>query len=241
MKKIFIILILILLSFNNIYSQLYIPNTCTINIDSTKYLLLKMFYMQIGIMEIPEFYKLYPHINTYCADSIVIDKPKPITSEDIRQLLLKNLDTQLGIREVPEGSNRGKMIDIYNKHVGIPLGSPYCTAFISYNLDSVGVDNPKSGWSPDYAKKKDIIYKAKNTNNNPLNACDVVTYYYSNLGRVGHAGFYLNTDINGYIITLEANTNSSNSVGTIEREGSGVYKKKRELSKVYAITRYIKP
>ncbi|MCK9417355.1 CHAP domain-containing protein [Candidatus Dojkabacteria bacterium] len=235
MKKIFIILIL-LLSFNNIYSQCYIPTTCAINskIDSTRHSLLKNFYLQIGVEKIPDFYNLYDPLRTY-----VIPKPIP-TSEDIRQLLLDILDTQLGIREVPEGSNRGKMIDIYNKHVGNSLGDPYCAAFVSYNLDSVGVDNPRSGWSPYYAKKKDIIYKAKNTNNEPLKAGDVVTYYYSNLGRVGHTGFYLNTDINGYIITEEANTNSSSSVGTIERDGSGVYKKKRELSKVYAITRYIR-
>lgn len=192
--------------------------------------------MQIGVKEIPDFYNLYdPHAKPY-----IVDIPKPeITSDDIRELLLEILDKQIDIREVPEGSNRGKMIDIYNRHVGNSLGSPYCAAFVAYNLDSVGVDNPRSGWSPNYALKKDIIYKAKNVNNKPLKACDVVTYYYSNLGRVGHVGFYLKTDVNGYIITEEANTNSSGSIGTIEREGSGVYKKKRELSKVYAITRYI--
>lgn len=194
--------------------------------------------MQIGVKEIPDFYNLYDPL----AKPYVVDIPKPIpTSDDIRQLLLKNLDKQLGIREIPEGSNRGKLIDIYNKHVGNSLGDPYCAAFVSYNLDSVGVDNPRSGWSPNYALKKDIIYKAKNTNNKSLKAGDVVSYYYSNLGRVGHVGFYLKTDVNGYIITEEANTNSSSSVGTIERDGSGVYKKKRELTKVYAITRYIKP
>lgn len=148
---------------------------------------------------------------------------------------------QCGVREVPEGSNRGVMIDIYNKHVGNPLGSPYCAAFVSYNLDSVGVENPRSGYSPNYAQKKDIVYKAKSVNNKPLKACDVVTYYYSNLGRVGHTGFYLRTDKDGYIITEEANTSGSGAVGVIDRDGSGVYKKKRELSKVYAITRYIKP
>jgi hypothetical protein len=194
--------------------------------------------MQIGVEEIPDFYNVYNPLSQYYTYK---PKPIPITTEDIRKSLLKILDTQLGIREIPEGSNRGKMIDIYNRHVDIPLGSPYCAAFVSYNLDSVGVDNPRSGWSPNYALKKDIIYKAKNTNNKSLKACDVVTYYYSNLKRVGHTGFYLKTDVNGYIITVEANTNSSGAFGTIEREGSGVYKKKRELSKIYAITRYIKP
>jgi len=194
--------------------------------------------MQIGIEEIPDFYNLYDPL----AKPYIVDIPKPIpTSDDIRKLLLDILDTQLGIREIPEGSNRGKMIDIYNKHVGNPLRSPYCAAFVAYNLDSVGIDNPRSGYSPDYARKINVIYKAKNVNNKSLKAGDVVSYYYSNLGRVGHVGFYLKTDVNGYIITVEANTNSSGAFGTIEREGSGVYKKKRELSKVYAITRYIKP
>src|SRR5574344_2105167 len=142
MKKIFIILILIL-SFNNIYSQCYITTTCTINskLDSTRHTLLKLLYMQIGVKEIPDFYNLYdPHAKPY-----IVDIPKPeITSDDIRELLLEILDKQIGIREVPEGSNRGKMIDIYNRHVGNSLGSPYCAAFVAYNLDSVGVDNPRS-------------------------------------------------------------------------------------------------
>ncbi len=37
-------------------------------------------------------------------------------------------------------------------------------------------------------------------------------------------------------VAIEGNTNAGGS-----REGNGVYKKKRELSKVYVITRYIKP
>lgn len=151
--------------------------------------------------------------------------------------LLNNLESQVGIKEKPEGSNRGKMIDVYNKHVGNPIASPYCAAFVSYNLDSVGIINPHSGYSPAYAQKKDIVWKNKGVQGE-IKPGDVVTYYYSNLGRVGHTGFYIRNDVNGYIITIEANTGGSGSVGTIDREGSGVYKKKRELNKVYAITRF---
>ena len=62
-----------------------------------------------------------------------------------------------------------------------------------------------------------------------------MTYYYPNLGRVGHVGFLEKTDMDGYFITIEGNTNGAGS-----REGDGVYKKKRDPNKVNAVSRYIK-
>jgi hypothetical protein len=65
----------------------------------------------------------------------------------------------------------------------------------------------------------------------------VVTFYYSNLGRVGHTGIiYQIIENDDYIITIEANTGG----GGINREGDGVYKKKRSPSKVHAVSIYIK-
>lgn len=157
-------------------------------------------------------------------------------SDSIRKNLLDSITNQLDVRETTH--NRGKMIDIYNKEVGAKLASPYCGSFVGSNLKWAGVStppNPHSAWSPNYAQTKDIIWKPKRKNNITPKAGDVVTFYYSNLGRVGHTGFYIKTDKDGYFITIEGNTNNGGS-----REGDGVYMKKRNPNKVYAISRYIK-
>lgn len=154
-------------------------------------------------------------------------------SDSIRIELLDTITKQLDVRET--SYNRGKMVDIYNNEVGTVLGSSWCGSFVGSNLAWVGVPtppNPHSAWSPNYATN--IIWKAKRNNNITPKSGDVVTFYYSNLGRIGHTGFYIKTDNDGYFITIEGNTNNGGS-----REGDGVYKKKRDPNKVYAISRYI--
>lgn len=150
----------------------------------------------------------------------------------IRDTLLTNLESQLTVRET--SYNRGVMVDIYNKSVGVALGSPWCGSFVGYNLTKIGVKNPNSGRAADYAKSKDIIWRSNKKTDIKLLTGDVVTFYYSSLGRVGHTGFYIKKDKEGYFITIEGNTNGLGS-----REGGGVYKKKRDPDKIYAISRYI--
>jgi hypothetical protein len=154
-------------------------------------------------------------------------------SGEVRGRLIQSIEGQLNVREVTP--NKGPMVDRYLQSVGVNIPAPWCAAFVSYNLQRFDIPNPRSAWSPDYARPRDAIYLSKKFSWNPLPG-DVVTYYYPNLKRVGHVGFYCRKDLSGYLITIEGNTNGGGS-----REGDGVYKKKRELSKVYAITRYIKP
>ncbi|MCL6103090.1 MAG: CHAP domain-containing protein [Bacteroidetes bacterium] len=153
-------------------------------------------------------------------------------TSEIRGKLIHSLESQLNVRET--SPNRGYMVDKYLHSVGVNVPAPWCAAFVSYNLQQYKIPNPCSAWSPNYALSKDVIYKAKKKIADPLPG-DVVTYYYPRLKRVGHVGFYCQKDQSGYIITIEGNTNGGGS-----REGDGVYKKKRELSKIYAISRYIK-
>ncbi len=158
---------------------------------------------------------------------------KGIGSEkpELRNELIQTLNSQLKVREI--APNRSQAIDIYLRTVNSTPPNPWCAAFVGSNLYWCGISNPKSAWSPDYAKPQDIIWTYTQPRNKPL-AGDVVTYYYSNIGRVGHVGFYEKTDSDGYFITIEGNTNGAGS-----REGDGVYKKKRSQYQVHAISRYI--
>jgi len=156
-----------------------------------------------------------------------------VLRDSIRIKLIEAINKQLDVREVG-GSNKGPMVEKYQKEVGAKTGDPWCGAFVGSNLTWLGIINPHSAWSPDYAKPEDVIWTPKKPNNTPLGG-DVVTYYYPNLGRVGHVGFLEKTDMDGYFITIEGNTNGAGS-----REGDGVYKKKRDPNKVNAVSRYIK-
>lgn len=154
---------------------------------------------------------------------------------EVRTMLNTALHAQLDVRET--SPNSGPEVNNYLHSVGINYPAPWCAAFVSYNLQQFNIPNPNSGWSPDYGKSNDIIWtrtKGSKSGITPLTG-DVVTFYYPILKRIGHVGFFIEKDKSGYFITIEGNTNGSGS-----REGDGVYKKKREPSKVYAISRYIK-
>ena len=157
-----------------------------------------------------------------------------LRTDSIRYRLLESINNQLDVRETKP--NRGPMVDKYLEEVHAKLGDPWCGAFVGYNLTLQGVINPNSAWSPDYAKPKDIIWTPKKPTIKPLGG-DVVTYFYPELNRVGHTGFFEKFDIDGYMINNEGNTGSG--IG-VSREGDGVYKKKRNPAKVNAVTRYIK-
>jgi len=165
--------------------------------------------------------------------SALVFSAKAGTPAEVRAKLVESINSQLYVREVRP--NRGPMVDKYLKEVKAPLGSAWCGAFVGANLNWLDVKNPSSAYSPNYARTKDIIWKLKKINKVELLSGDVVTYYYSNLGRVGHVGFLEKIDNDGYFITIEGNTNGAGG-----REGDGVYKKKRSPSKVYTVSRYIK-
>ena len=154
--------------------------------------------------------------------------------ETTREKLVKVLASQINVREI-WGDNRGPEVDKYLLSVGVKPPASWCGAFVGYNLTQLGVKNPNSAWSPNYALKQDIIWTPKQPRISPLPG-DVPTFWHSSLGRVGHVGFYIKEDKSGFFITEEGNTNNNGSFN-----GDGVYFKKRDPAKIYAISRYIKP
>ena len=149
-----------------------------------------------------------------------------------RENLTKLVYSQVGIHEITE--NDSPEIRIYLAHVGVYKPAPWCVSWVSYDLSMVGVKNPMSAWSPNYALKEDIIWTPKNKRISPL-AGDVITIYFNNLKRVGHGLFYLETDKSGYFITGEGNANQK-----LSRTGGEVCILKRDPNKIHAISRFIK-
>lgn len=152
-----------------------------------------------------------------------------ISSTNYSSDIINYANKYIYVREI--SNNRSATIDSFNINVSVKVGSPWCASYVSWVLDPF-VNNPHSAYSPNFAKKKDIIYKKNLKNNIKIKSGDVVTFYYSNLGRVGHVGLVIKQE-GDILYTIEGNTNDGGS-----REGDGVYKKKRDINKIYAITRY---
>ena len=151
--------------------------------------------------------------------------------EKIRAELKVLLDSQLDIREV--GINRGKEIDKFNTAVKVPLGSFWCGSYVAYDLNYFHIPNPNSAWSPSYGNPKDVIWTFKKGGKKLLLG-DVFTQYYASLGRIGHVGFYLKTDTEGFFIVQAGNTSGPGS-----RNGDRVAKHKISPEKIHTISRYI--
>lgn len=171
---------------------------------------------------------------------LVSGKANTINENLLRTKLVDTLHKQLHVRELT-GKNDGKEVEKYLTYVGRYKGDAWCAAFTSWNLHAVGVTsppNPKSGWSPNFATPKYIVWSnklAKQHKASKPQKGDCFTLYYTSLNRVGHVGFIV-SETHDYFITIEGNTGLTGS-----REGSGVHKYKRAKSKVYAVTNYITP
>lgn len=154
----------------------------------------------------------------------------------VRKNVIETAEYYLFVRELKY--NRSPEIDSFNLAVGVPVGSSYCASFASFVYNKNKVVNPNSAYSPNFGKTKDIIWKPKYKNKVLILPGDAVTYYYENLGRIGHVGIFKQFDKDGYMNVIEGNTGGS---GTgVNRDGDGVHLKKRDPNKIYGISRYIK-
>ncbi len=150
---------------------------------------------------------------------------------DQRNCVVERAAADVGVREAT-GHNDGPEVERYLAHVGLGKGHPWCAAFVSYHLSGCGVRNPKSGWSPAFSGVSARVWSPRKATRMPMPG-DVFSIYYPSLGRVGHVGLVTGLD-GGYITTIEGNTS-----GPGGREGDGVYARRRQLSKVHAVTNYI--
>lgn len=149
------------------------------------------------------------------------------TQHELRFKLTDTLKSQLYVREAT-GHNDGKEVESYLAFVGRPKGDAWCAAYVSSNLNFIGIGkpiNPVNAWAPVFANKYIIKTEAQ--------PGDVFTIYSSSAGRVCHVGFIIATK-GQYYITNEGNTSIT---GT--SEGGGVHSLKRPKIKIYKVADYI--
>lgn len=141
----------------------------------------------------------------------------------------------IGVHEAT-GHNDGVEVERYLASVGLRKGAPWCAAFVYYCLSTGGyTEAPRSGWSPAFFRKKDVLTMGVNAAVNLADSSKVAIFgiYYPRLHRIAHTGFIepvTRMTPSGFVVTVEGNTNDNGS-----REGVAVLRKRRPIRSIYAI------
>lgn len=149
----------------------------------------------------------------------------------------------VGVKENPPGSNRGALIDSWNRLANVPLGSSYCDAFVHAMFHDAGYElgDPKAD---DAYCPATLALCASNgwEVRRPLRE-DVVFYDWNADGVADHVGFvehvlalrWRGGRFVGLIRTVEANTSSG--LRGSQSDGDGVYRRTRWVN---SATRFVR-
>ena len=128
---------------------------------------------------------------------------------------------QVGVKEF--GNNDGRMIRVYLRSVGLGAGHPWCMAgqYYCYEQASkvLGIENPLLRTGSTYKQWTYLKDKGKQTQYLP-NVHDFI--FWRRAGILGHVERIIKLDRNGIVYTIGFNTG-----GADERDGDGVYIKRR--------------
>lgn len=150
---------------------------------------------------------------------------------------------EIGVEEV-DGTNTGKRVNEYKAATNLPPKEswPWCAAFIcwlvlkaleqaSLPLKREGFVRPTTAAAWDFenwCRRQDDSVKLKKPANGDIKAGDIVIFTFSHIGMA-----ISGPDEQGFVETIEGNTDHAGS-----REGGGVYKKKRHVSKIRSRIRF---
>jgi len=145
----------------------------------------------------------------------------------------KTYTAEIGVRET--GFNKGKRVEEYLKSANLKPGNAWCAAFITWTFRQCNIKAVISGYSPNWFQSNVVYKRDDNINRNySQRVGDVFGLYFETKKRIAHVGF-IDKQEGNYYITVEGNTNEAGS-----REGDGVYRKRRHIKTIYAISRWIK-
>jgi len=151
-----------------------------------------------------------------------------LKQNQVRNTYLK----ELGVRE--SGFNKGDRVEEYLRAANLTAGAPWCAAFITWTFKQNNIKAVVSGYSPNWFQSNIVYKRDDNVNRNYVATVgDVFGLWFANKNRIAHVGF-IDGKQGDYYITVEGNTNEAGS-----REGDGVYKKRRHIKTIYAISRWI--
>ena len=173
-----------------------------------------------------------------------IPDPEPPRPSNRAALVAIALD-EVGTREAT-GRNDGARVNEYQSVTGTP-GLAWCGSFVAwvgvecqerYGFLNVYPTGAQAAWSPTWGQggstKRSDIDKARGG--------DTFQLFYRSLSppRIGHVGLVESTTTAG-VITIEGNTSDAQAInlGASDREGQGVYRKRRPKAGIYSTTDHL--
>ena len=161
----------------------------------------------------------------------------------VADTITKLCSNEVGVQEV-DGSNCGIRVDQYKAATWLSpkRGWPWCAAFVCWivreALQDVGAKTktksfirPRTAGAWDFENwslAQDNTTWTKKPHRGDIKAGDIVIFTFSHIGIAISA-----PDRNGYVTTIEGNTDKAGS-----REGGGVFRKKRPVSKIRSRIRF---
>jgi hypothetical protein len=145
-------------------------------------------------------------------------------------------ESQVGVRETKK--NGGTQIAEYQRATWLPVGAwPWCAAFICWVImwaiqgRTISFDRPETAGAWDFerwCRSVDKTVKLRKPIMGDVQRGDVLVFSFSHIGIATGP-----PDANGDVPTVEGNTNGEGS-----REGDGVYRKTRHLTKIRSRIRF---
>ena len=164
-------------------------------------------------------------------------KEKQPQSNDLIERVLEIADTQLYVRE-KTGKNDGPDVEKYLKSTGLGSGFAYCMSYFYWLFETASkaleVDNPV----PKTAGVLDCLAKAKKAGYLITNEPEIGDQFIMDFGKgQGHTG--LVTAVDGkYFESNEGNTSADPSYEGEDREGNGVFERRRLIKSIKCFIRY---
>ena len=151
----------------------------------------------------------------------------------LNSLSLKTAQSQNGVQEVPRNSNAGPAVESYLKSVGLGKGYAWCMAFVYWSVKQAALQlnttSPLVKTAGVLRQWNEVNPKMKYTS---PKVGDVFIMDYGK-GQ-GHTGFVVDVLPNGWIRTIEGNTNDEGS-----REGYEVCYRTRKQSLIKGYIRIL--
>ena len=145
---------------------------------------------------------------------------------------------EVGVKEAT-GNNDGPRVEEYLASVKLGKSFPWCSAMVYWVHEQCGVAplparpfaaaaawDTRPVWRPEGWSPQTDPYTPISEDG------DLFTLWYANLGRIGHVGIIIDED-RDYITTVEGNTGSGG-----EREGQGVFRRKRLKKSLHSVCRW---
>lgn len=160
-----------------------------------------------------------------------------ITTESLAESIATIAETQIGVRETK--TNGGPQIASYQAATWLPVGPwPWCAGFVCWVIRAaiqgrkITFTRPETAGAWDFerwCREQDRSVMLRKPHKNDIRRGDIVIFTFSHIGIAAGP-----PDAHGNVPTIEGNTNGAGS-----REGDGVYRKLRPLTKIRSRIRFI--